>query len=136
MKEILSPAYSFKLKNNVLLLNRGFFFFFFQMVIFATLFWCCPMLWKSALKIRALFRRCLTLFILTLKYTTLFQRCWTFKFDRWRAQRCFNVDLTLCDVVTSYQPKSNVEPTLKCLLGIFFLFYFDCFSVITGNNKL
>ena len=28
MKEILSPAYSFKLKNNVLLLNRGFFFFF------------------------------------------------------------------------------------------------------------
>ena len=29
-----------------------------------------------------------------------------------------NVDLTLCDVATSsYQPKSNVEPTLKCLLG-------------------
>ena len=28
-----------------------------------------------------------------------------------------NVDLTLCDVATSYQPKNNVEPTLKCLLG-------------------
>ena len=27
------------------------------------------------------------------------------------------VDLTLCDVATSYQPKNNVEPTLKCLLG-------------------
>ena len=32
-------------------------------------------------------------------------------------QRCFNVDLTLCDVAPSYQPKNNVEPTLKCLLG-------------------
>ena len=30
----------------------------------------------------------------------------------------FNVDLTLCDVATSYQPKNNVEPTLKCLLGV------------------
>ena len=29
---------------------------------------------------------------------------------------CFNVDLTLCDAATSYQPKSNVGPTLKCLL--------------------
>ena len=25
--------------------------------------------------------------------------------------------MTLCDVATSYQPKNNVEPTLKCLLG-------------------
>ena len=38
----------------------------------------------------------------------------------------FNVDvhnvvstLMLCDVATSYQPKNNVEPTLKCLLGCF-----------------
>ena len=30
----------------------------------------------------------------------------------------FNVDLTLCNVATSYQPKNNVEPTSKCLLGI------------------
>ena len=42
------------------------------------------------------------------------ERC---KFKRWRTQRCFNVVLTLCDVATSYQPKNNVEPTLKCLLG-------------------
>ena len=28
-----------------------------------------------------------------------------------------NVDLTLCDVAKSYQPKNNVEPTLECLLG-------------------
>ena len=32
-------------------------------------------------------------------------------------QRCFNVDLMSYDVATSYQPKSSVEPTLKCLLG-------------------
>ena len=29
----------------------------------------------------------------------------------------FNVDLTLYDVATSYQPKNSVEPTLKYLLG-------------------
>ena len=28
-----------------------------------------------------------------------------------------NVDMTLCDAATSYHPKSNVEPTFKCLLG-------------------
>ena len=34
----------------------------------------------------------------------------------WNWQRWFNVDLTLCDVATSYQPKDNVKTTLKCLL--------------------
>ena len=57
------------------------------------------------------------------------QRCFNVvlrcKIQRWRTQRCFNVDLTLCDVATSYQPKKqHVEPTLKCLLGIFFTYYF------------
>ena len=47
------------------------------------------------------------------------ERC---KFQCWRTQRCFNFDLMLCDVATSYQPKSNVEPTLKCLLGYILLF--------------
>ena len=27
----------------------------------------------------------------------------------WRTQRCFNVDLTLCDVATSYQPKKTLN---------------------------
>ena len=49
------------------------------------------------------------------------QRCFNVveccEFQRWRTQRCFNIDLTLWDVATSYQPKSNVEPTSKCLLG-------------------
>ena len=75
---------------------------FFQMVIFATLFRRCPRLWKSTLKMTTLFPRCLTLFSSTLKNTTLLQRC----------------SMTLCDVATSYQPKNNVEPRLKCLLGI------------------
>ena len=42
------------------------------------------------------------------------QRC---KFQRWQTQRWFNVYLTMCDVATSYQPKTNVDTTLKCLLG-------------------
>ena len=51
---------------------------------------------KSTLKMTTLFRCCLTLFNSTLVYTTFFQRWF--------------------DVATSYQPKSNIEPTLKCLL--------------------
>ena len=42
-------------------------------------------------------------------------------------QRCFNVDLTLCDVTTSYQPESNIEPTLKCLLGSILDYTEKCF---------
>ena len=92
--------------------------YFFQMVIFETLFRRCPTLWKSTLKMATLFQHCLMLFNLMLNYTTLFfnvvKRC---KFQRWCTQRCLNVDLTFCDVATSYQPKTNVEPTLKYLLG-------------------
>ena len=59
-------------------------------------------------------QHCLRLFNSTLKYTTIFQRC---KLQGWHTQRCFDVDLTWCNVPTLYQLKSNVEPTLKCLLG-------------------
>ena len=48
------------------------------------------------------------------RWFDIVQHC---KFQRWRTQRCFNVDLTLYDVATSYQPKNNVETTLKYLLG-------------------
>ena len=67
--KILSPSYSLKLKNIILLLNQGLIFF--QIVIFATLCRRCPILWKSTLKMTTLFRRCLTLFNSTLNYTTL-----------------------------------------------------------------
>ena len=53
------------------------------------------------------------------------QRCFNVilrcKFQRWHTQRCFNVGLTLRDVATSYQPKINIKPTLKCLLGRLFM---------------
>ena len=55
-----------------------------------------------------------------------------FKVD---VQRCFNVDLALCDVAISYQPKSNVEPTLKCLLGMFLRSCtFTCFLINADAN--
>ena len=51
--------------------------FFFQMVIFATLFRCCPTLWKSTLKMTTLFRHCLTLLNSKLKNSKLFRHCST-----------------------------------------------------------
>ena len=87
------------------------------MVIFSILFWRCPTLWKLTLKMTTCFDVGRTLFSLTLKNTkccfNVVQRC---KFQRRSTQRCFNVDLTLCDIATLYQPEYNVEPTLKCLL--------------------
>ena len=88
-------------------------FFFLEMVIFTTLFRRLPMLWNSTFKNENVFWRCLTLFISTLKYTTLIWRC---KLQRWNTQSCFNVDLTLSHVATSYQPKDNAETMFKCLL--------------------
>ena len=72
---------------------------FFQIVIFTTLLRCWSALWNSRLKI-----------------TTVLRSCSTFKSQRWHTQRCFNVDLTLSDVMTSYQPGNNVKTTLKYLL--------------------
>ena len=42
------------------------------------------------------------------------------KFQGWHKQRCYNVDLTLSNVATSYQPNNNAETTLKSLLGNWF----------------
>ena len=46
MKKMLSPVYSLKLKNIILVLNRGliFIYLFLQMVIFKTLFQRYPTL--------------------------------------------------------------------------------------------
>ena len=101
----------------------GLNFYFLQMVIFTTLFERCPTLWKSTLKMTTLFRRCLTTLKIksTLKWAKLMDVAQPCKFQRWGTQCCLNVDLTLCDVATSYQPKNNVETTLKCLLMISYL---------------
>ena len=70
-------------------------------------------LWKSSLKMITLFRRCsIQLWNIKCGFNVV-ERC---KFQHWRTQHCFNIDLMLCNVATSYQPKNNVEPTLKCLL--------------------
>ena len=133
MKKILSPAYSLKLKNIILFFNRALFFF--QMVIFATLFRRCPTLWKSMLKMTTLFRRYPTLLVQRWKTQRCFNVILHCKFQRWHTQRCFNVGLTLYYVTTLYQPKSNVETTSKCLLGILQLLlthYFSVFNHFTG----
>ena len=87
MKKTLSPAYSLKFKNIILFFNRGLIFF-------------------SNGHIRNV-------------VSTLRKR-------RWKLHCCFNVvqrlnfNVGIHNVVstaTSYLPKHNVEPTLKCSLG-------------------
>ena len=60
------------------------------------------------------------------------ERC---KFQRWRIQRCFNIDMTLCSIAVSYQPKNNVEPTLKCVLGVLCISSFFSPSVLLKLSK-
>ena len=87
------------------------------MVLLAMLFRRCPTWWKLTLKYTTLFRSCLRCSIQrwnTQRCFNVVERC---KFQRWRTQCFFNIDLTLCDVATSYQPTNNVELMLKCLLG-------------------
>ena len=87
MKKTFSPAYSLKFKNIILFFNQGLIFF-------------------SNGHIRNV-------------VSTLRKR-------RWKLHCCFNVvqrlnfNVDMHNVVstaTSYLPKHNVEPTLKCLLG-------------------
>ena len=70
-------------------------FIFVQMVIFTTLFWRCPTLPKSTLKMTMLFRRCLTLLKSTLKSTTLIRRCSTLIWRRATLRRHINQKTTL-----------------------------------------
>ena len=118
MKKILNPAYSLKLKNIILFLNRGLILFFFKWSYSQRCFnvaqRCENLRWKWRLCFDVVLR-CLNRLWNRECWFDVVQRC---KFQRWRTQRCFNVDLTLCDVAT-YLPKNNVETTLKCLLGCF-----------------
>ena len=100
-RKILSPTYSLKFKNIILFLNWCLYFFSnwsYSQRCFDVAQRCENRRWKT--------QRCFNVVL----------RC---KFQRWHTQRCFIVDMTLCDVATSYQPKNNVEPTLKCLLGTY-----------------
>ena len=108
---------SFEVQKYYFVLNRGFIFFFFKWLYsqrcFDVVQLCENRRWKwhvvSTLSNVAQFN-------VEKQYRV--QRC---KFQRWRTQPCFNVDLTLWDVATLYQPKINAKPTLKCLLGSCYL---------------
>ena len=51
------------------------------------------------------------------------------------SQRFFKADLTLCNIAMSYQPINTVQPTLKCLLGNFFIFnLFDVKSLFSEDH--
>ena len=71
--EHLSPAYSLKLKNIILFMNRGLIFFSNGHICNVVL--TLPNLAKIDVENDNVFRRCLTLLNSTSKYTTLFQRC-------------------------------------------------------------
>ena len=119
MQNILRLVYSLKLKSIILFLTRGLVFIFFsnghihnvvstlsnvmKIYVVVDVFWTLPNVVQINLEID------------NVASNDVFQRC---EFQRLSTQRCFNVGLTLCDVATSYQPKHNVETTLKCLLGI------------------
>ena len=107
---------SFEVQKYYFVLNRGFIFFFkwlYSQRCFDIVQLCENRRWKwhvvSTLSNVAQFN-------VEKQYRV--QRC---NFQRWRTQRCFNVDLTLWDVATLYQPKNNAKPTLKCLLGSCYL---------------
>ena len=119
MKKILSPAYSLKLKNIILFLNRGLIFFSNGHIrnVVSTL----PNVVKIDVENDNVVSTLSNVVQFNVEKHNVFQRC---KFQRWRAQRCFNVDLRLCNVTTSYQPKNNFELTLKCLLGKLVIYQF------------
>ena len=51
------------------------------------------------------------------------------------SQRCLKADLTLRNIVMLYQPINTVQPTLKSLLGNFFIFnFFDVKSLFSENH--
>ena len=131
MKKILSPAYSLKLKSIILFLTVGLIFIFLKwsqsQCCFNVVLSCENLRWKLKL---CFDKRCSNQLWNKQRWFDVVQR---YKFQCWCTQRCFIVDLTLCDFVTSYQPNSSVETTFKCLLGWKYIFYI--FSQIVKWEK-
>ena len=118
--------------NSVYSIWNDFFWFFLEMAISTSLFRRWPTLWNSTLRRITLFRRCSYQRWNIQHWFDLVRRC---KSQRWNIQCCFNVDLTLSHVATSYQPKNNVETTLICLLGNFSLLFLTCISYIITESQ-
>ena len=79
-----------------------FFFFFLQKFICTPWIQGCSTSQNSTLTIKTLFSGCLTLpqRWTIQRWFDVVQRC---KLQRWYTKHCFNVDLTLLDIMTSYQ---------------------------------
>ena len=110
---MLSPTYSLKFKNIILFLNRGLYFFFSNghiLNVVSTL--------PKVVKIDVENDKVVLTLSNVVQFSVEKHNVVSTLFYVRHTQRCFNVDLTLYDVATSYQPKNNIEPTLKFLLGI------------------
>ena len=95
----MSPAFSLKLKNMILLLTRGL---------------ICLFKWSYSQRCFDVAQRCWNQRWNRQRWLNVVERC---KLQRWRTQRSVNVDLTLCDVATSYQPKNNVWTNVEMCAG-------------------
>ena len=109
MKKILSPAYSLKLKNIILFLNWGLIFFSNGQIrnIVSTLL--------NVLKIDVENHNAVSTLSNNVQFNVKIHNVVSTLLN------VVNYNADVHNVATSYQPKNNVAPTLKCLLGSIWL---------------
>ena len=107
MKKILSPVYSLKLNNIILFLNRSLVFFSNGHIrnVVSTL--------PTDVKIDVENDNVVSMLSNVVQFNVEIQNVVSILLNVVN----YNNDFTLCDGATSNQPKNNVEPTFKYLLG-------------------
>ena len=123
MKKSLSPMYSLKLKNIILFLTQTLIFILFK--------WSYS---KRCFNVSKRVKRYIENGKIISTLPNFVQiKCWFDVVQGWRTERCFNVYLTLCHVVTSCQSKTTLKRLeivcwVTCLLklqnGLPKVFYF------------